>query len=613
MLIYFEKLFRPVNIYIRQTNDLDMKEFFKYVLATVVGFIVVTILGFFLLMGAIGILVSATEKQVTVADNSLLIIDMEQQVVDRAPNDPFQDLNIPGLTMARTIGLDQITESLEKAVDDDRIKGVYLKLSIVNGGMASIEEIRNAIIEFKEKSNKPVYAYGDQFDQKSYYLATVADEIVVHPLGSVDFRGLGGEMLFFTRALDKLGVDMQIVRHGKFKAAVEPFMLEKMSEENREQQLVYMESLWNHMLEGVSSARSIPVSELDKLADATQTFNLGTDAVETGLVDAAKYKDEVLDDLRRIIGKEDAKEIPVVSAKNYAKATVKGKSKPYSRNKIAVIYASGDIGVPMGGDVIIGDEIGREIRKARRDSSYKAIVLRVNSPGGSVFDSEIIWREVKLAADEKTMVVSFGDVAASGGYYIAAPADRIVAQPNTITGSIGIFGMIPNFGELLNDKLGITTDVVKTNENSDLISVTRPLTTYERSLLQQNIEKGYDQFITHVANGRNMTKEQVDAIGEGRVWSGENALEIGLIDQYGGLQDAIGLAAEIAGIENYRTVALPSQADPFEQLFKTGTDNLRMKFMKNQLGENYRYYEYLKKASGMNGIFARMPYDLSIN
>lgn len=406
---------------------------------------------------------------------------------------------------------------------------------------------------------------------------------------------------------------MQIVRHGKFKAAVEPFMLEKMSEENREQQLVYMESLWNHMLEGISSSRGIAVPELNKLADAVQTFNQGTKAVEAGLVDAAKYKDEVLDDLRQIIGDEDAKEIPIVSASNYAKATIKGKSKPFSRDKIAVIYASGDIGISMGGNVIIGDEIGKEIRKARRDSSYKAIVLRVNSPGGSIFDSEIIWREVKLAADEKAMVVSFGDVAASGGYYIAAPADRIVAQPNTITGSIGIFGMIPNFGELLNEKLGITTDVVKTNENSDLISVTRPLTAYERSLLQQNIETGYDQFITHVANGRDMSKDEVNAIGEGRVWSGENALELGLIDQLGGLNDAIELAAEIAGLDNYRTVPLPSQADPFEQMFKTGTDNLRTKLIKNELGENYRYYQYLKKASGMNGIFARMPYDITIN
>jgi protease IV len=590
-----------------------MKDFFKYVLATVVGVFAVTVIGMLLMFMFIGIIISTADKQVTVQNNSMLVLDLERQIVDRAPNDPFQDFNFPGIPQMKTIGLDQILSSLENAASDDRIKGVYLNLSMVNGGMASVEEIRNALVRFKENSGKPVYAYGDYFDQKSYYLATVADEIVIHPMGAVDFRGLGGEMMFFTKALDKAGIEMQIVRHGKFKAAVEPFMLEKMSEENREQQLVYMGSLWNHMLKGISEQRNIDVEKLNQLADDVQTFNQGDKAVESGLVDASKYKDEVLDDLRRIIGDEDAKEIPIVNASNYSKAVIKGTDKPFTRDKIAVIYANGDIGISLGGNVIIGDELGREIRKARRDSSYKAIVLRVNSPGGSIFDSEVIWREVKLAAEEKTMVVSFGDVAASGGYYIASGADRIVAHPNTITGSIGIFGMIPNMGELLNEKLGITTDVVKTNKNSDLISITRPMTAYEQHLLQQSVEEGYDIFISHVAEGRNLSKEQVDAIGQGRVWSGGNALDIGLIDQFGGLQEAIELAAEIAGMENYRTIPLPSQPDPFEQLFKSGSDNIRTWFMKRELGENYRYYEYLKKAAGMNGIYARIPYDLRIN
>jgi protease-4 len=590
-----------------------MKEFFKYVLATVVGLIAVSIIGIFLFFMTIGILISSAEKQVSVQNNSMLVLDLERQIVDRAPNDPFQDLDIPGFPQLKTIGLDDIQTSLDKAVHDDRIKGVYLKLMMVNGGMASVEEIRNALIAFKDSCDKPIYAYGDMYDQKSYYLATVADEIVVHPMGSVDFRGLGGEMMFYTKALDKLGIEMQIVRHGKFKAAVEPFMLEKMSEENREQQLTYMGSLWNHMLKGISETRNFSVEQLNLLADEVQTFRQGEEAVKSGLVDAAKYKDEVLDDLREITGIEGNKGVPVISATNYAKVQVKGAEKPFSRNKIAVIYASGDIGMSMGGEAIIGDEIGREIRKVRQDSSYKAIVLRVNSPGGAVFDSEVIWREVKLAAEEKTMVVSFGDVAASGGYYIACPADQIVAQPNTITGSIGIFGMIPNMGELFNDKLGITTDVVKTNKNSDLLSLTRPMTEYERQLMQQMIEEGYDLFISHVAEGRNMTKEQVDEIGQGRVWSGENAKEIGLVDEYGGLQDAIELAAEIEGLENYRTVALPAQLDPFQQMFQTGTDNVRAWFLKNQLGEHYRYYEFLKKSSEMKGVFARLPYELNLN
>lgn len=590
-----------------------MKEFFKYVLATVVGIIAVSIIGFFLFFMAIGILISSTEKQVTVQNNSMLVLDMTRQIVDRAPNDPFQDIDIPGFPKLKTIGLDDIQTALEKAVHDDRIKGVYLKLSFVSGGMASVEEVRNMLIAFKDSCDKPIYAYGDSYDQKSYYLATVADQVVVHPMGSIDFRGLGGEMMFYTKMLEKLGIEMQIVRHGKFKAAVEPFMLEKMSEENREQQLTYMGSLWNQMLKGISETRNISVEQLNAMADEVQTFKQGNKAVESGLVDAAKHKDEVLNDLREITGIKGNKGVPVVGAANYAKAPVKGKSKPFSRDKIAVIYASGDIGMAMGGEAIIGDELGKEIRKVRQDSTYKAIVLRVNSPGGAIFDSEVIWREVKLAAEEKTMVVSFGDVAASGGYYISCAADLIVAHPNTITGSIGIFGMIPNMGELLNDKLGITTDVVKTNKNSDLISLSRPMTEYERLLMQQFIEEGYDLFITHVAEGRNMTKETVDEIGEGRVWSGENAKEIGLVDEFGGLQRAIELAAEIEGLENYRTVKLPAQLDPFQQLFKTGTDNLRARFLKNELGEKYRYYEFLKKSSEMNGVFARIPYDININ
>jgi protease-4 len=590
-----------------------MKEFFKYVLATVVGVFAVSIIGVILLFMIIGAIISSAEKQVVVENNSMLLLDMSRQIVDRAPNDPFEDMELPFLSQVKSLGLDDIFTSLENAATDDNIKGVYLKLSMLSGGMASVEEIRNALIAFKASCDKPIYAHAEQYmmDQKSYYLATVADKIVIHPEVSVDFRGLGGEMMFYKNALDKVGVEMQIVRHGKFKAAVEPFMLDKMSAENREQQLTYMGSLWNHMLKGISDERNITVERLNVLADEVQTFNKGRKAVESGLVDEVKYKDEVLDDLREITGIEGTKGVPVISASKYA--DVPAKDKKFSRNKIAVIYASGDIGMSFGGEFIDGDKLSKEIRKVRQDSSYKAIVLRINSPGGTVFDSETIWREVKLAADEKTLVVSFGDVAASGGYYLSCAADKILASPNTITGSIGIFGTIPNFGELLNDKLGITTDVVKTNKNSDLLTLTRPMTDYEQKMMQATIEDGYSIFVSHVAEGRRMTVAQVDSIGQGRVWSGENAKGIGLIDDFGGLKDAIALAAEIEGLDEYRTVDLPSLPDPFEELFKMGTDNIRAKFLQNELGEKYRYYEYFKKMSGLNGFYARMPYDIFIN
>jgi protease IV len=591
-----------------------MKDFLKFTLATVVGIFVVTVIGVVLFFMVIGALISSTEKQVSVQNNSMLVINLDRTIVDRAPNDPFESLNLPGFQIQRKIGLDKIVPAIEKAATDDRIKCIYLDLSVIDGGMASVEEIRNALKAFKDSCNKPIYAYGEMWDQKAYYLASVASKVVVHPLGSLDFRGLGGEMTFFKNALEKLGVEVQVVRHGKFKAAVEPFILDKMSPENREQTMVYMNSLWNHMLAGISVERKIPVEKLNALADEVLTFKKGDQIVEAGLADAVKYKDEVLDDLRKITGTPGKKGISIIGVNDYSRVPGKSVKNTLAKDKIAVIYASGDIGVNMGsGDGIDAETLSKEIRKVRQDSSYKAIVLRINSPGGSAFESDIIWREVKLAADEKVVVASFGDVAASGGYYIGCAADKIVAEPNTITGSIGIFGIIPNAGELLNKKLGITQDAVQTNKHSNLLSLTRPMTEYEKTLLQGYIEEGYDVFISHVADGRKMDKIRVDEIGQGRVWSGENARENGLVDMYGGLKEAVKLAAEIAGVEKYRTVSLPVLPDPIQELFSAGTDNVRIWWLKNELGENYKYYEQFKKVSQMKGLYARMPFDISIN
>jgi protease IV len=592
-----------------------MKEFFKYTLATLTGIIIASFLGLFALLIIIGIIVGAADKPTIVADQSMLVINLENQIVDRAPNDPFSDLNIPGLGMSKKIGLDQILTSIDKVRHDDRIKCIYLDLSIVNGGMAAVEEIRNALLAFRDSCDKPVYAYGDMFDQKAYYLATVADKVVLNPYGALDFKGLGVEITFFRKALEKLGVEIQIVRHGKFKASAEPFMLDKMSDENRGQTLVYLNSFWNQMLRGISDQRNIPVEKLNQLADDVMTFRRAEKALEAGLVDELKYKDQVLDDLREITGVKSKKGIPVVSVAAYSKASLAGKGKKgaFSRNKIAVIYASGEIGMPFSGsEGINGDKLSREIRKVRQDSTYKAIVLRVDSPGGTPYDSEVIWREVKLAADEKVVVVSMGNFAASGGYYISCAADKIVAQPNTITGSIGIFGTIPNAGELLNNKLGITTDIVKTNEHSDMPSITRGMTEFERNLMQAHVEDLYDVFVTRVADGRRMDKTAVDEIGQGRVWSGENALEIGLVDQLGGLDQAVSLAAELAGIQDYRRVSLPEHQDPIQELFRAGGDNIRLRILKSELGEAWRYYDYLKKTGSMNGIYARIPYDIDI-
>lgn len=590
-----------------------MKQFFKYTLATITGIILTTLIGFLILMMVFGAIVASTEKQVAVENHSMLMLKLDNQIVDRAPNDPFSGLNIPGLEQTRKVGLDDILASIDKARYDDRIRCIYLDLSVINGGMAAVEEIRNSLIAFRDSSSKPVYAYGDLYDQKAYYLATAADKVVLNPRGVIDFRGLGGELTFFKNALEKLGLEMQVVRHGKFKAAVEPFMLEEMSPENREQQMVYMNSMWNHMLNGISGQRDIPVARLNELADQVMTFRKAEEVLAAGLVDTLKYKDEVLDDLREITGTAAGKGIPLVTVFDYAKVPVKKEHKPaFSRNKIAVIYASGNIGNNMGSEGINGDKLSREIRKVRQDSTYKAIVLRIDSPGGSAYDSEVIWREVKLAAEEKTVVASMGNVAASGGYYIACAADKIVAQPNTITGSIGIFGIIPNAGEFFNDKLGITTDVVKTNAHSDMPSFTRPMSEFERNLMQSYIEEGYALFVSRVADGRSMQTASVDSIGQGRVWTGENALRIGLVDELGGLDKAIGIAAGIAGLENYRTVKLPELPDPLTELLKGGTDNARTWFLKREMGDAWPYYEQLGRLKNMKGLYARIPYDVVI-
>ncbi|HNU77189.1 MAG TPA: signal peptide peptidase SppA [Prolixibacteraceae bacterium] len=592
-----------------------MRDFFKYTLATITGIILISVIGLFIMLAVFGALVASTEKQVVVQNQSMLILKLDNQIVDRAPNDPFANLEIPGLSMAKKLGLDKIIKAIEKARDDDRIKGIFLDVSVMNSGMAAVEEIRNALIAFRDSSSKPVYAYSDLYEQKTYYLASVADKVVLNPRGRLDFRGLGGEVTFYKNALEKLGVEMQVVRHGKFKSAVEPFLLEEMSPENREQRLVYMGSMWNHMLNGISQERGIPVDRLNELADQMMTFRSAATALEAGLVDTLKYKDQVLDDLRQITGTAAKKGINVVNVADYAKAPLKkgAKKSTFSRNKIAVIYASGEIGTSIvSGEGINGDKLSREIRKVRQDSSYKAIVLRVNSPGGDAYASEVIWREVKLAADEKTVVVSMGDVAASGGYYIACAADKIVAHPNTITGSIGVFGMIPNAGELLGETLGITTDVVKTNEHSDMPSLTRPMSPFERNLMQSFIEETYALFVSRVADGRKMESAAVDSIGQGRVWSGENALNIGLVDELGGLDKAVEMAADLAGLENYRTVSLPELSDPFTEMLKGGSDNARTWFLKRELGEAWIYYDRIAKLRQMNGLYARMPYDVTI-
>jgi protease-4 len=592
-----------------------MKSFLKYTLATIVGIIVVLMVSFFLMMGIFTALISTTEKEVEIKDNSMLKITLNAEVSDRAPNDPFQNLEIPGFSGIKKLGLDQITSAIEKAKDEDKIKGIYLELDDVYAGFAACEEIRKALVDFKE-SGKFIYAYSENYDQKAYYLASVADKIFINPEGMLMFHGLASNNPFFKNALEKLGVEMQVIRHGKFKAAVEPFMLEEMSNENRKQIEVYMGSIWENMLKGISESRNIPVERLNEIADENMLFRPAEKLLAYKLVDSIVYEDQLIDLLRSETGIKAPKGIPVASISDMGSVPEKRKGKGLAKDKLAIVYAAGEIGMggpaSMGSEVINAPEIAREIRKARQDSSIKAIVLRVNSPGGSSTASDLIWREVKLAAEEKVMVVSMGNLAASGGYWISCAADTIVANPTTITGSIGVFGVIPNMQELFEDKLGINFSVVKTNDMSDMPSPNRPLTSTERALIQGMVENVYATFIDHVSNGRGMTTDAVDAIGQGRVWTGENALELGLVDVLGNLDDAIAIAEEMAGLDHYRTVKLPEQKDPIQELIKGLSATVKMNVIEKELGSNAKYYKLVEELKGKKGIMARMPYGMAV-
>ena len=591
-----------------------MKDFLKYTLASIIGVIIAGVIGFFILAGMLSAILSFSEKTVDVKDKSLLVMKFEDRITERSDKNPLRELNLPGLGGTQETGLDDILSCLKKAKNDSRIKGIFLNPVDLQCGLGTVEEIRNALIDFKQ-SGKFVYAYGEALSQKAYYLVSVADKIVLNPKGMVDFKGLSVERNFFKDALEKLGVEMQVIRHGKFKAAVEPFIREDMSPENKLQTKTYMESLWNQMLTDISASRGLDTATLNKLADEVTTFQQAEFLKQTGLVDTLMYKDEVIDDLKQMTSIREKSDLRTINVESYSKVPAQTDGKGLARDKIAVIYASGDIdmGDNDGTDGIYSEKLSRTIREARQDSSIKAIVLRINSPGGSAYGAEVIWREVELAAAAKPLIASMGDVAASGGYYIAAAADTIMADRTTITGSIGIFAVIPNAGKLLNDKLGITQDVVKTNEHADILSLKRPMTNFEQKVLQNFIENSYDTFIGRVAAGRGMTKSQVDSIGQGRVWASGNAIGIGLIDLYGGIEDAVSLAAKMSKLDHYRIVKLPKIEDPIEEWIKELSGNAKMKILKSELGDQYQIFRELKKISGMNGVYTRIPYDITIN
>ncbi|MBQ2352251.1 MAG: signal peptide peptidase SppA [Bacteroidales bacterium] len=594
-----------------------MNKFWKVMLAVVVGVIIVHIL-----YGVIFLLIclsaaGSSSSDVTVKDNSVLKISLTADMPDKVTDG--MGFDFMSMTPIKQIGLNDALKSIEKAKTDDRIKGIYLDMDGASAGTATIEELRNKLIEFKE-SGKFIISYATAYSQFGYYLASVADEVYVNPQGGMSWQGMCSQIMFYKNVLEKLGVEMQVFRHGQFKSAVEPYICDKMSPANRKQYSVLLNSIWGKVCRGISEARGISVEDLNMYADSL-SLRKAQDAVTLKFADAVKYYDEVIDELKAKSGFDGKDKDMFIDLEKYAKASVPNVKENKSKNEVAVLFAEGEIVDGNGGKGQMGgDKIAEELRKIRENDDVKAVVLRVNSPGGSGLASEVMWREIqKVKQAGKPVVVSMGNLAASGGYYISCSADYIYAQPTTLTGSIGVFGMFPNLQGLVTDKIGLTIDTVCTNAHADFGSTMRPVTEMEYNYVRQSIEDFYDTFLTRVFDGRKgkgaeghvlSEKALVDSIGQGRVWAGADAIEIGLVDELGSLNDAVKKAVELANIPDYKIVEYPAKKEWFEELAEQFDISARI--MKSELGENYIYYQNAKRIAETSGIQARMEHDIVI-
>jgi protease-4 len=589
-----------------------MKNFLKYTLATITGIIITSILFFIVMLASLSALVTSGNKPASISDNSILVLKAGVTIPDRGNQNPLAGIDLFNMTFSPAPGLNEILQNIEKASSDSKIKGILIENGLMPSGWATTGEIRNALEKFR-MDGKFVISYSDYvLTQECYYLSTAADKIYINPGSMVDFKGLSSEVMFYKKALEKIGVEVQVTRHGKFKGAVEPFILDKLSEENKAQIKDYAGSIWGHVIETISESRNIPADQLNLLAD-NLTGGIAASALENKLVDGLMFRDALIDTLKFLSGISKDKDINLVSMTKYSKVPDPNK-KISVKNRIAVVYASGTIVTGKGNENNIGGNYYADvIRKERLDTSVKAIVLRVNSPGGSAIASDIIWRELELAAKVKPVVISMGNYAASGGYFISAPATKIYANPTTISGSIGVFGLIPNAGKLLEQKLGLSIEIINTNKNSDFPSIYRPMNIYEKEVMQMSIEMVYSDFVSKVASGRKMTAESVDSIGQGRVWSGTSAQKIGLVDEIGGLKDAIKGAADLAGVDAYSIRELPVIEDPYTRLLSYLSGEIRMSILKRELGESVKYYNMVQEIKDLSGIQARLPYFIEIH
>ena len=585
-----------------------MKDFIKHTLASMLGIILASIvLGILGIVTLVG-MVASSDTETVVKEKSVFVLNLEGLLVERVQDNPLND--IMGKNF-QECGLDDILTSIRKAKDNENIKGIYLQAGIMDAPCASLEEIRNALKSFKE-SGKFIVAYGDNYTQGMYYLASVADKVIVNPQGTIAWQGLASQTIFYKDLLKKIGVEMEIFKVGTYKSAVEPFIATEMSDANREQITAFLNSTWKRLLEDVSASRGMSEDDLKKCADDFMMFSQAETYIANGLADTLLYKDGVLDYLKTLTGCEADERLHTLSL-NDMKNVKRNVPLDKSGNIIAVYYAFGEIDNATSTDEGINStKVIKDLRKLREDETVKAVVLRVNSPGGSAFGSEQIWREVTLLKEEKPVIVSMGDYAASGGYYISCAANCIVADPTTLTGSIGIFGMFPNLENLLTDKLGLHFETVKTNRFADMGNMTRSFNDAEKAAMQNYINNGYKLFVQRCAEGRGMSVEAIEKIAEGRVWTGSMAKELGLVDELGGLDKALEIAAQKAGVENYSVLNYPEMDNVLSTLLNEEKKDYIESQMAETLGEYYDFAKFVRDIKNADRIQARLPFELQI-
>lgn len=586
-------------------------KFLRNLLAAILGTLIALgiVFMFFLILATIA---GSAEQPIIVKDNSVLEIAFDQPLKDYGGKYKFTDLDYQ---FEEYNGVNNVLFAIEKAMGDDKIKGISIHSSFLTTGAATTKSIRDAILEFKN-SGKFVYAYGDMYMQKDYYLASVADSVFLNPTGRLDFRGLSSEVLFFKELQENSGVKMEVIRHGKYKSAVEPFISDTMSDENRQQISELLFSVWDTYLEGIAQSRSITKEQLNTYADnlATRTPEM---ALENNFVDVLAYMDQYIKVIKNQIGLNEDQDLNHINILDYAEYA-SNTQRSNANDRIAVIYAQGEIGYGKGNDNYIGQDIMfKSLKKAREDDRVKAIVLRINSPGGMAITSDIIWREIQVTKQIKPVIVSMGDLAASGGYYMAVAGDMIFAEPTTITGSIGVFATLPNVSGLA-DNWGINAEQVTTNKNATAYSVFEPATEDFKAYMKTGIEEFYQTFLKKVADGRDMTVSEVDAVAQGRVWTGKQAQEKGLVDEIGGLDDAIAFAASSTGTSSYRIENYPVYETSIEELLKGlsgfGFAETKGEILKEELGEEfYKVMQQLKAVSTKKGVQARLPFQINIH